>query len=285
MNKNNFDKDAIMKNLSHIKGQDDVILDIINSLITHDTNLFPTNKPLTWMFAGASGIGKTEISKVISQNITNQDPIILNIAEFHSPESIDRIIGSPIGYLNFNSNHELPFDSLESNPYRIISLDEFEKADIAIQRLFLSIMDEGYLKTTTGNNIDFSKSIIIATTNAAKEYLPKMNASFGNDFAKNNKIFIQNLENIFDTELLARFTKIFAFNKLDKETYKIICQNIYTSKSIDIYKRLPDLSDKLPYTLDQDDLDNLVEKTYIESQGARPAKRAIENYIEQLINS
>lgn len=282
--KDDFDKTEVIQQLKVIKGQDKVIDELITALSAHDANLFPSNKPLTWMFAGASGVGKTEISKIISRGVTDQEPIIINMAEFHSAASINRIIGSPAGYVGSDSNRELPFDSLESNPYRVILLDEFEKSDAAVQRLFLSAIDEGYMRTAAGNNIDFSKAIIIATTNAAREHLSKAPLGFGNASTPDNKSLIKNLENFFDTELLARFTKIFAFNKLNKETYKSICLSIYTEIYNDLTQRLPHIAAKLPYVPDQSAITNLVESTYIESQGARPARKAIETYVEKLVS-
>ena len=82
------------------------------------------------LIEGAAGVGKTEITKIIAKELTGVKPIILNMAEYHSPASINRIIGSPAGYVGSDSKSELPFDCLESNPYQIILLDEFEKCDL-----------------------------------------------------------------------------------------------------------------------------------------------------------
>lgn len=83
---------------------------------------------MTMLFIGPSGVGKTEVTKIIAKEITGMQPIILNMTEYNSPASLSRIIGAPPGYVGYNSDAELPFDILESNPYQIILLDEFENA-------------------------------------------------------------------------------------------------------------------------------------------------------------
>lgn len=118
------------------------------------------------MFIGPSGVGKTEIAKIIAHELTGQKPIILNMTEYSDESTINRIIGAPAGYIGSDSNTELPFDELESNPYAVILLDEFEKAHASVQRLFYTVFDEGNLTDNHGKVIDFSKAIIIATTNA-----------------------------------------------------------------------------------------------------------------------
>ena len=161
-----FNEKKFSKALLSIKGQEDILKDITRVIRLYDMHIRPRKKPLTFLFAGPSGVGKSEVAKVISEEYFGEKPIILNMAEYHSSASINRIIGAPTGYAGFDSNTELPFDVLDTNPYRLILLDEFEKCDRSVQRLFMSVFDEGTMKTSLGKEIDFSKTIIIATTNA-----------------------------------------------------------------------------------------------------------------------
>ena len=279
-----FDETSLRDKLSVIQGQDEIISELLDLLRRRDLALFPSAKPLTLLFAGSSGVGKTEISKIISREITGCDPIILNMAEYHSSASINRIIGAPAGYVGSDSNAELPFDSLESNPYKVILLDEFEKCDKSVQRLFMSAFDEGYMKTNKGSHIDFSKAIIIATTNAAHK--ENKNTLGFMEMNTSTQSEINELSEWFDKELLNRFTKILTFRELGSEVYRRIVQNLYEREvaRIKATRNIP-----LPDQISSDDLDQIVKDTYVSSFGARPAQKAIEAFVQdeamKLINN
>lgn len=279
--KQEFSKDALTTALEPIIGQDEILTKVIDLLRRDNMGLFPKKTPLTLLFTGASGVGKTEVTKIIAQTLTGVKPIILNMTEYHSPAAINRIIGAPAGYVGSDSNAELPFDILESNPYQVILLDEFEKADKAVQRLFMSVFDEGSLKTNRGKTVDFSRSIIIATTNAGHS----AGASRPLGFAKENKsaaskIDVSKLSQWFDTELLNRFSYILCFNDLSKDDYRAILQDIYKREVVRIKSsRRISLLDEIP----DDKLDEIVEATFQPQFGARPARKAARAFIEDQI--
>lgn len=277
-----LDEDVLNNKLADIKGQEDVLSEIKDSLIRYSLHLYPQEKPLTFLFAGTSGVGKTEVAKIIAETLTGIKPITLNMTEYHSPASINRIIGSPAGYIGSDSHAELPFDILESNPYQVILLDEFEKGDKAVQRLFMSAFDEGFIKTSRGAIIDFSKSIIIATTNAGHKEI-KNTLGFGNsssDSKPSRATIIKELSAWFDTELLNRFKYIHTFNELSEDIYREIIMNKY-HKEIERIKadhRRFSFPDNIPDA----DMDEIVKKTYVPAFGARPASKAVQDYIEDM---
>lgn len=273
---NDFNEAAVRDKLSIIRGQDDIIETLIDMLKRRNLALFPSTKPLTFLFAGSSGVGKTEITKIISQEITGCEPIILNMTEYNSSASINRIIGAPAGYVGYDSNAELPFDSLASNPYKVILLDEFEKCDKAVQRLFMSAFDEGYIKTNRGEQIDFSKSIIIATTNAAHKDT-KNALGFTNSEVANEVTNIRELSYWFDTELLNRFSKILTFRKLEAIDYRQIIADLY-EREVARIKSTQIVS--IPDVISDDKLDKIVTNTYVPEFGARPARKAVEEFIQ-----
>ena len=132
--KNVFDVALLSAALTErLQGQDSVLTTLVDQIAREQLEVFPRTAPVAWLFAGASGVGKTETAKVISEHLAGQEPIVLNMTEYHHDSSISRIIGAPPGYIGSDSNAELPFDSLESNPHRVILLDEFEKADRSVQ--------------------------------------------------------------------------------------------------------------------------------------------------------
>src|SRR5699024_6710219 len=198
---------------ARLQGQDDVLDKLVDRLAREELNLFPSKTPTVWMFAGASGVGKTQAAKLISAQTTGVEPIILNMTEYHTQWSTSKIVGAPPGYIGSDSNQELPFDTLENNPHRVILLDEFEKADKAVQRLFLSAFDEGYIRNASGKLLDFSKALVICTTNAARESLSGQHIGFGSaPQAPSNRSLNKALAEFFEPELLGRFSMIVGFN-------------------------------------------------------------------------
>lgn len=276
-----FDEDAINNALSRIKGQDNAVTKLVQALKEHNSPFYKytaaneeKNKPETFLFVGPSGVGKTEVTKIISKYITGTDPIVLNMTEYNSSASINRIIGAPPGYVGYTSNAELPFDILSTNPYQIILLDEFEKCDEAVKTLFMQAFDEGFITTSKGTVIDFSRAVIIATTNAGNQDFKK---SLGFNAVDGTDASVADLSKFFDVALLNRFNHILTFNPISKETYREIVQETYkrdVTRILTDYPRtviLPEIPD--------DDLDEIVESTYEKNFGARPAAKAVKKYV------
>lgn len=286
--KHNFDVQVLDHALkTFIKGQDSILETLVDRLTREELGLFPRSTPIAWMFAGASGVGKTETAKIIARHVTDQDPIILNMTEYNSPASIARIIGSPAGYVGYDSNAEGPFDVLESNPHRVILLDEFEKADKAVQRLFLSALDEGSIKTSRGKLIDFSKAIVIATTNAAREAMTKNRAGFASANSTttlSDSELSKALSEHFDAELLGRFSLRVAFNQITQDLYGEVVAAAYQIQRHQILTVTARYAQLLPAQLDPDVITSLTESSFITEHGARPARQAVRTWIEdQLI--
>lgn len=272
----NIDFDALKRKLSRIKGQDNVIDNILRVIKNHDKGLFPSKKPVTFLFTGTSGVGKTEVTKIIAETITGKKPIIINMTEYSHSAAINNIIGSSAGFVGSDSKSELPFDCLESNPYQIILLDEFEKGHREVQRLFMRIFDEGFLQTNRGTTIDFSKAIIIATTNAAHKEVKKT-LGFGETKSVSKSSEVEDLKKWFDAELINRFEHIINFNSISADTYIEIIKDIYAAESVRIMKLSH--SYVLKPEIDDADLQRMRDE-YIEDFGARPAFNIVREYIE-----
>lgn len=270
-----IDFEQLNTNLSCIKGQDNVIEQITKILRNHEKGLFPRKKPVTFLFTGTSGVGKTEVTKIIAETMTGKKPIIINMTEYSHASATNQIIGSNTGYVGSDSKAELPFDCLESNPYQIILLDEFEKGHREVQRLFMRIFDEGTLTTNRGTVIDFSKAIIIATTNAAHKEVKKT-LGFGSR-SESVQSEINELTKWFDAELLNRFEYIINFNPITADTYIEIIKNIYAEESARIMKL--NRTYQLKPEIEADVLQRLHDE-YIADFGARPAFGKVREYIE-----
>lgn len=276
-----LDNDSLSDALSEIYGQDEAIATITKLVRLSELELFPRTQPITIMCAGPSGTGKSAIARIIANQLTGMPPITLNMTEYNSSASINRIIGSPAGYVGSDSHAELPFDVLESNPYQVILLDEMEKCDRSVQRLFMGAFDDGYIKTARGKVVDFSKTIIFVTTNASHTTGASHACGFNNTTTINKTSEVtDSLSNWFDIEFLNRFKTIITFNSIDKDIYRNILIDKYNRHYTRIKRDHTRIN--LPDTIDDDDLDNLVETTYVPTFGARPAERAIQTYIEDL---
>lgn len=275
---NKVDIDVLKEKLEKIKGQDEAVNALVSQIARRERGLFPMEKPLAMLFAGPSGVGKTEVVKILSQYMTEMKPIILNMTEYHSSASINRIIGSPMGYIGSDSNKEFPFDKLDTNPYQVILLDEFEKADKAVQRLFMGALDEGFITMAQGNTIDFSKAIIIATTNAGHSAGKSVSIGINTGSNKSKNSNIIDLSRWFDTELLNRFTETVTFNAIEKDTYIEILKDIYEKEMARIKAFNRRIT--MPDTLSDADAKEIADKTYAKSFGARPAYKAVQAYIE-----
>jgi ATP-dependent Clp protease ATP-binding subunit ClpA len=283
--KNVFDVALLSNALTErLQGQDSVLATLVDQIAREQLEVFPRTAPVAWLFAGASGVGKTETAKVISEHLACQEPIVLNMTEYHHDSSISRIIGAPPGYIGSDSNAELPFDSLESNPHRVILLDEFEKADRAVQRLFLQALDEGFITTARGKRIDFSKAFVIATTNAARDVLDGQQVGFGGSpKTVSNRSLKAALAQFFDAELLGRFSTIVGFNPIDEQTYRDVLTAHYAHQRGQAVDAQPRLNHILPAALPDTELSAMSERTFVPSHGARPAVRAIRAWIEDIL--
>lgn len=276
-----LDVTALQTELSRLRGQEEVLPRIVDALRRRELNVFPSTRPTSWLFAGASGVGKSETATIISSMVTGQKPIILNMAEYHDSASINRIIGSPTGYVGSDSAKERPFDTLASNPYRVIVLDEFEKADMSVQRLFLSALDTGEIQMANGPAVDLSRCIVIATTNAGRQKLSGSQMGFGDHkHSMSKQSLTKELQKSFDAELLGRFDDLIAFMPLGADDYAQILRDEYDRQVKRICAERPDLSFD---PIDDDTIARLVDETWLVDQGARPAIRAIRALIEDML--
>lgn len=272
-----LDVDRLRASLSAIKGQDEIVENLIMELRRHELNLIPSQQPMTMLFIGPSGVGKTETTKIIAKELTGCMPIILNMTEYNDSTSVNRIIGSNAGFVGYDSNQELPFDPLESNPYQVILLDEFEKGSPMVQKLFMQVFDEGTLKTNRGNTIDFSRSIIIATTNAGhSEVKRQLGFSQGGAGIK-TVTSVQELSRHFDTALLNRFKSRVTFQPISRDVYKTILKSKYAKMRATVLAGHPKYA--LPDAIPEDELESIIENTYLPEFGARPANKAVEDFI------
>lgn len=279
---------------SQIIGQNVAKEKITDAVKRLSLGLTRQKKPVSFMLAGPSGTGKTEMAKQVAQSVfgSKDRMVYLNMTEFSDSSSMTRITGSPDGYIGSNSKRELPFDTLETNPRQLIVLDEFEKAHTDVQRLFMQALDEGTVKTNRNKAIDFSQAIIMATTNAGVVEMSKPRLGFSNNVDEpvehSTNDIINMLSHAFDKELLNRFESIIPFNSVSKADYVQILAVKYNQLIQEVISNRKDLSFipthiELEDAANNDVLTELANKTYSRVANGRPAEKTIRQHIEDSV--
>lgn len=279
-----LDLTALRDALRALHGQDEPLDTLVTSLRRHrlGINRDQTQRPLSWMLAGPSGVGKTQTAKIISEYYSNHAPIILNMTEYNTEMTINKLIGSPSGYVGYESRRDTPFTSILTDPYQVIVLDEIEKAHPNVQRLFYRVLDEGKLTDNTNQVIDFSKCIIIATTNAAGDALSKPMTGFGvSTPSPTHTLDALNASKTFDAAFLSRFSLVTGYNPISRETYEEILSDTYLQLVSTLEE---DQQMLLPDALPADVRAQLA-LGYTRDQGARTALRAVEGYVADVLLS
>ena len=226
------------------------------------------NKPLSFLFVGPTGVGKTLLAKEYHKFLFGNNNIIrLDMSEYREEYSVSKIIGSPPGYVGYENKNNL-LEEVKNRPYSVILLDEVEKAHPAVLNLFLQIMDEGMIKDSSGNTFRFDNTIIIMTSNAGAS---SQNIGFLNNSSQNK----DSLNKYFSLELLNRIQNIIYFNKLNGNDIKLITEMLFNKFSENVAFDSKKISPEL--------ILDVINKSEYEKFGARKLEKIIFSEIENLL--
>ncbi len=269
------------ENLSkRIIGQDEAIKAISNSILRKRANIRNITRPPSFIFVGPTGVGKTQLVKELAYELfDNKEAIIkLDMSEYMESNSTSKLIGSPPGYVGYDEAGQLT-EKIRRNPYSIVLFDEIEKAHPSVYNILLQILDDGKLTDSQGRSVSFKHTIIVLTSNLGTNF-----KSDGYGFA-NKQIeadFLQNktrdaLKEFFTPEFLNRIDDVITFNKL---TY----DNLIKIAEILISELQEETREKnILFEYSKEVIKYIVDKGYNEKFGARPLRRAIQKYIEDLL--
>ena len=265
-------------------GQDEAITKIVKSIQRNRAGLKDPNKPIgTFIFLGPTGVGKTQLAKVLTQFLfdTADNLIRIDMSEYMEKFSVSRLVGAPPGYVGYEEGGQLT-EKVRRKPYSVVLLDEIEKAHPDVFHILLQVLDEGQLTDSLGRKVDFRNTIIILTSNIGTRQINEFGFGIGFDTQakkasrdeQTKSILQKALQKTFAPEFINRIDDIIMFKSLDKEDI---------NKIIDLeLKGLYDRVKSLGYTLKiaAAAKDFIAEKGFDANFGARPLKRAIQKYLE-----
>ena len=268
-------------------GQDESVVKVAKAIRRNRAGLKDPNKPIgTFIFLGPTGVGKTYLAKVLAEYLfDSQDSIIrIDMSEYMEKHTVSRLIGAPPGYVGYEEGGQLT-EKVRRKPYSIVLLDEIEKAHHDVYNVLLQVFDEGQLTDGMGRKVDFKNTIIIMTSNVGTRELKDFGTGMGfsTDATKAGErkaaqgILEKALKATFAPEFLNRVDDVIYFNNLDKEDIgKII--DIELKK---VLQRVKDLDVEISITDKAKDF--LVENGRDANYGARPLKRTIQKYVEDVL--
>jgi ATP-dependent Clp protease ATP-binding subunit ClpB len=258
-------------------GQNDAITKICNTIRIHRSGLADTKKPVgTFLFLGPTGVGKTEVARTLADYLFNDDQKLIRIdmSEYMEKHAVARLIGAPPGYIGYEQGGQLT-EAVRKNPYSILLFDEIEKAHPDVFNIFLQIFDEGRLTDAQGRTVSFKNCIIIMTSNIGSD---KILTTHGID-AQLKQELDNLLHSYFRPELLNRIDEIVYFSTLtEKDLFQIF--------DVQVRSLLARLSHKrIALTISPEAKAWICHQGYIPEFGARPLKRAIQEYLIQPLST
>ncbi len=270
-----------------IVGQDEAIHLVSEAIRRARAGLKSPKRPIgSFIFLGPTGVGKTELCKALAEVLYgNEDMIVrLDMSEYMEKHSVSRMIGSPPGYVGFESGGQIT-EIVRRKPYSIVLLDEIEKAHPDVFNSLLQIMEDGRLTDGQGRTVDFKNTIIIMTSNVGSEYLKQSEIGFSSSHNKSaektefDRRVTKALTDKFRPEFLNRLDEIVIFNTLDRAALTEIAKR-EVDKTQALLKE-----HEITIELDAAALDYLVEGGFNEEYGARPLRRIVQKEIENVLSS
>jgi ATP-dependent Clp protease ATP-binding subunit ClpC len=267
-----------------VVGQEDAVKALARAIKRSKAGLRDPKRPIgSFIFLGPSGVGKTELAKSLAEFMfDNENNIVrLDMSEYTEKHTTSRLVGSPPGYVGYDEGGQLT-EPVRRKPYSILLFDEIEKASPEVINILLQILEDGRLTDSTGRTVNFKNTVVIMTSNVGSKLIEK-SAGFGFVTASNQEQVgydkmkekvMDELKRTFPPEFLNRIDDIIIFRALTKDNMKDICVIMLR----DLNKRLAEK--KLTLTISDAVKDFLVDKGYVENQGARPLRQTIQRLLE-----
>ncbi len=262
-----------------IVGQDTAISAIVRAIKRKRTGISARRSPVSFIFAGPTGVGKTELVKVLAQDLFKQPEslIRLDMSEFMEKHAVSRIIGAPPGYVGYDEAGQLT-EKIRRRPYSVVLFDEIEKAHPDVLNILLQILDDGHITDAGGREINFENTIIVMTTNAGSEKSTTVSGfSTADSTERTKEKTMRALSSFLRPEFLNRIDEIVTFRHLTEEDFKAIA-GIQLS---DLSKALAERGVRFTFT--EAAAAYIARESYSEKFGARNMRRYIETHVEDTL--
>ena len=259
----------------HIVGQDEAIDAVAAAIRRNRVGISPKHKPVSFIFVGSTGVGKTELVKQLADDLFNapESLIRLDMSEFMEKHSVSRIVGSPPGYVGYDEAGQLT-EKIRRKPYSVVLFDEIEKAHPDVLNVLLQILDDGEITDAHGRKVNFENTVIVMTSNAGSDK-GVGSVGFGRSAGDQDRERVMKaLREFLRPEFINRVDEIIYFNRLTESHFRDIARIMLTE--------LRDSLQEKGYTFTWDEalVDLLVEKAYSAAYGARNLRRTIQKELE-----
>ena len=263
---------------THIVGQDEAVRAVAAAIRRGRAGISPKHKPVSFIFVGSTGVGKTELVKQLAADLfdTPEALIRLDMSEFMEKHAVSRIIGSPPGYIGYDEAGQLT-EKIRRKPYSVVLFDEIEKAHPDVLNILLQILDDGRITDAHGRVVNFENTVIVMTSNAGSN-TKVGSVGFGRSANEQSRErAMKALQDFLRPEFLNRVDEIVCFNQLTEENFRGIAAIMLG----ELGKTL--LEKNITFTWEDSLLDYLVKKSYSAAYGARNLRRLIQKELEDAI--
>ena len=289
VNQNENEKLSKMQEIisGRVVGQEEAVKKIVKAIQRGRVGLKDPNKPIgSFMFLGPTGVGKTQLAKILAKYLFDSEDSLIRIdmSEYMEKFSVSRLVGAPPGYVGYEEGGQLT-EKVRRKPYSVVLLDEIEKAHPEVFNLLLQVLDDGQLTDSLGRKVNFKNTIIIMTSNTGSRQLKEFGTGVGfstksrseNKVDESNSIIDKELKKKFAPEFLNRVDDVIMFNSLDKEDINKIIKIELDS--------LINRVEKMEFNLEisDDAVEYIATQGFDPEYGARPLKRAIQKYVEDVL--
>lgn len=263
---------------SHIIGQDKAVESVVKAIKRNRAGVSYKRKPVSFIFAGPTGVGKTELVKTLASDLFNSPEALirLDMSEFMEKHSVSRIIGAPPGYVGYDDAGQLT-EKIRRKPYSVVLFDEIEKAHPEVMNILLQILDDGRITDAHGKTVNFENTVLVMTTNAGSNTNDGSAGFMLSEQAINENKTEKALSKFLRPEFINRVDEIITFRSLDEKDFTEIAKLMLD----ELVKSLSEKNLKLVYSDEAVKL--IAEKSYSKKYGARNMRRFIQTEVEDVI--
>ena len=263
---------------AHIIGQDEAVDAVVRAIKRNRAGVSAKRKPVSFIFAGSTGVGKTELSKALAEAMfgSEDDMIRVDMSEYMEKHSVSRLVGAPPGYVGYDEGGQLT-EAVRRKPYSVVLFDEIEKAHPDVLNILLQILDDGRITDAQGRTVNFENTVIVMTTNAGSNRKGGAMGFGGTVSDMGRERALKALGEFLRPEFINRVDEIVYFNSLTEENFRSIAELMLEETRDAIAER------GISMTWNTALIDYLVRKSYSVTYGARNLRRTIQKDVEDAI--